>query len=399
MIESILDTDLYKFSTSYAYFTLYPRAEGTFEFKDRNKENWLNKPEFLNEIKVEFDKLKNIRLTEKEMEWCVKNISYIPSNYWEWLLSFRFEPEKIIFKLSKSGVFECTVTDKLYKATFYEIAVLAVYSEVRNRVLYGNLKTEIGLKNEVLKLLKPKIKKAAESGMRFSEFGTRRRFSSEVQHVVVEELVSKKPVGFLGTSNVMLAMRHGLKPMGTFPHEWIMFHGAVFGYKRANYLGLEDWINVYDGELGIALVDTYTTKSFLQTLTKKQALLLSGFRQDSGDEEEVTKMIASRLMELGIDPKTKGLVYSNALDFDQAVSLHNRFKDTMNISFGIGTNLTSDVEMDGYRPTPANIVMKLSRCRMSGKDKWEDCLKLSDDKGKFTGSEIEREIAEYELGI
>ena len=390
MINSILDTDLYKFSTSNAYFQLYPLAEGTFRFTDRAKENWED-ISFLDNIKEEINKLSRLSLSDDEKEWCIKHIPYIPENYWEWLSTFRFDPSKVEMWIDDDGVFQCEVTDKLYKVTLWEIAILAIYSELRNYFWKVDI---IRMKN----ILLSKIAFANENGIVFSEFGTRRRFSSEVQEMVISTLKEHSKT-CVGTSNVYYAMKYNMTPSGTFPHEWMMFHGAVFGYKRANYLGLEDWIKVYDGNLGTALVDTYTTDSFLRTLTRKQAHLLSGFRQDSGDEYEVGEKIIERLKEFNIDPKSKCIIFSNALDFDKADKINKHFNGLVKVSFGIGTNLTCDTGLPKEEYKTANIVMKLSRCRMSSKDPWEKCIKISDDIGKHMGDDIEFDIAKYELHL
>ena len=399
MIKSILDTDLYKFSVSYAYFKLYPLADGTFEFKDRNNEDLRKCTSFINCMQSCLNDLSYISLEDDEMEWCIKNIPYIPQNYWEWLKSFRFDPEKVKMGLDENGVFKCTVTDKLYKVTLYEIAILSIFSELRNIYMVDKsnvVGNSVNIVDYVKITTQQKMKFANKNNIRFSEFGTRRRFSSRIHEIVLDEIKNTSNT-CVGTSNVYYAMKYNMKPCGTFPHEWVMFHGAVFGYKRANYLSLEDWIKVYDGNLGIALVDTYTTKSFLHTLTRKQALLLSGFRQDSGDEFEVGEMIISRLKEFGIDAKTKTIVFSNALNMEKAEKINEYFKDKVNVSFGIGTNLTCDINIKDYKP--CNIVMKLMRCRISPKDEWEDCIKLSDDLGKHMGNEKEIEIAKHELHI
>lgn len=392
MINSILDTDLYKFSTSNAYFQLYPLAEGTFKFNDRSKENW-NGTSFLKDIKEEVNKLSDLKLKEEEKQWCIEHIPYIPENYWEWLTTFRFNPNDVKMWIDDEGVFQCEVTDKLYKVTLWEIAILAIYSEKRNA--FQNVTSDI---NQMKKILLEKIAFANQNNIVFSEFGTRRRFSSDVQEMVVSTL-KEQSMTCVGTSNVYYAMKYNMTPSGTFPHEWMMFHASVFGYKRANYLGLEDWIKVYDGNLGTALVDTYTTDSFLRTLTRKQAHLLSGFRQDSGDEIEVGEKIIKRLKEFNIDPKSKYIVFSNALDFYKANSINQWFNGKVKVSFGIGTNLTCDTGLTKDEYKTANIVMKLSRCRMSNKDPWEKCIKISDDIGKHMGDEREFEIAKYELHL
>lgn len=400
MIKSILDTDLYKFSTSHAYFSLYPEAEGVFSFTDRRQECWYtDTPKDNQTIMLEwFDQCMNdaseLRLTEEEKNWCVANIPYIPQTYWEWLTTFRFEKDRVKRWFDDKGVFHCTVEDKLYKVTFYEILVLSAYSEIKNLISENTFGIFPNM-DEVRCCTDEKISVSNKNGICFSEFGTRRRYSSAVQEAVLEE-IRDKALYCAGTSNVHYAMKYGIKPIGTFPHEWVMFHGAVFGYKRANYLSLEDWIDVYQGDLGTALVDTYTTDSFLSTLTKKQAHLLSGFRQDSGDEIEVGEKVLAKVKSFGIDPKSKLIVFSNALDMEKAARINEHFKDKCKVSFGIGTNLTNDV---GVFWKPANIVMKLVKCRFDGNCEWEECIKISDDQGKHLGSQDEVENAFRQLRI
>lgn len=390
MILSILDTDLYKFSTSNAYFQLYPLAEGTFKFNDRAAEVY--DEAFLSQLKEAIAGLSQLSLSDDEFAYCCKRIRYVNRNYWEWLRGFRFEPEKIDCRLDAEGHLQMSVTDLLFKVTLYEVPLLAIVAELRNRRLGVKADTQT-----VLERLDAKIALANSEELVFSEFGTRRRFSSDVHEAVVRRLKEKCPKYCAGTSNVHFARKYDMVPVGTFPHEWMMFHSGVFGYKRANYLGLEDWIQVYDGALGTALIDTFTTSSFLRTLTLKQAKLLDGFRQDSGDEIEIGEMIIARLEEFGIDPRTKLLVFSNALDFPKYSRVAAHFRGRIKVSAGIGTNLTCDPGIPGYKA--ANIVMKLSRCRMSAKDPWEKVIKISDDLGKHMGEDVEFDIATHELHL
>ena len=390
MILSILDTDLYKFSTSNAYFQLYPLAEGTFRFNDRSAEVY--DEAFLDELRGAFADMAALSLTEDEFEYVCRKIRYVAGNYWEWLKGFRFEKDKIQCSLDAEGHLQIEVTDLLYKVTLYEVPILAVVAELRNRRL--GAKADLAT---AMARLESKIEVANTNGLVFSEFGTRRRFSSDLHEAVVARLKSRCPKYCAGTSNVYFAMKYDMIPVGTFPHEWMMFHSGVFGYKRANYLGLEDWIKVYDGALGTALIDTFTTASFLRTLTLKQAKLLDGFRQDSGDEKVIGDMIIARLEEFGIDPRTKLLVFSNALNFEKYRDIAEYFRGRIKVSAGIGTNLTCDPGIPGYKA--ANIVMKLSRCRMSSKDPWEKVIKISDDFGKHMGDSVEFDIAAHELHL
>lgn len=386
IIQNILDTDLYKFTTSYAYIKLFPYAEGTFTFQDRDQTVY--SAEFLSAVKKEIEKMSEVKLTSEEQEFMTHHCRFLPPVYWEWLASFRFNPEKIHISLDAEGHLHLEVTDLLYKVTLYEVPLLAIISEMRNKFEHKTVDLET-----VREKLAPKIALSNENKMPFSEFGTRRRFSKQVHEAVIQEL-KKKARYCTGTSNCYLAMKYNMRPMGTHPHEWFMFHGAQFGYKHANYMALENWVNVYDGDLGTALSDTYTSESFLSNFSRKQAKLFDGVRCDSGDEFLFVDQLIRRYQELGIDPTTKTIIFSNALDFPKALELFNYCQGRIRCSFGIGTNLTNDT---GY--TPANIVMKLSRCRMNANQQWRECIKLSDDLGKHMGSITEVQACMHELRI
>ena len=385
-VKSILDTDLYKFTTSYAYMKLYPDAEGTFEFCDRA--NTVYDKVFIDMLGAELASLGMLHLTEDEFKFVTSEIRFIPQHYWEWLKSFKFDFTRIKFNLDEEGHLKISVTDKLYKVTLYETPILAIVSEARNRWLDYTPHMD-----DILKRLEPKIALSNEFKLKFSEFGMRRRFSYMVQDKICAVLKEKAQY-CTGTSNVHMAMRHGMKVMGTHPHEWFMFHGAQFGYKQANYLALENWVNVYDGDLGIALSDTYTTEVFLKNFSRKHAKLFDGVRHDSGDPYLFTLNVIKRYKELGIDPTTKTIVFSNALDFETYKEISDYCQGRIRCSAGIGTNLTNDC---GYKPS--NIVMKLTKCRMNSRQPWYNCIKLSDDKGKHMGDINDVRACYYELGI
>lgn len=380
MIISILDTDLYKFSTSYAYMKLYPEAEGTFSFTDRNKIE--HTEDFVTNLKLKFAKLSGLSFSFNEKQWCIKNIPYIPEVYWEWLRWFRFDLEKIIVWLDDEKHLHIEVTDKLYKVTLYEVPILAIVSE-----LYSRAQGVVNVSEAIDKLDK-KINIANENGLKFSEFGTRRRYSAALHELIVQRLKEKCPINCVGTSNVYFAMKYNMTPIGTFPHEWIMFHGACWGYQEANYLGMRDWVRTYDGNLGIFLMDTYTSKVGLKNMSLKFAKLFDGVRCDSGDEYLIGNEVIKRYKELGIDPTSKTIVFSNALDFEKYLDIHNYFNGRIRISAGIGTNITNDTGLK-----PANIVMKLSKCRINQNQEWRKCIKISDDLGKQLGDNREFEIA------
>ena len=388
IIKSSLDNDLYKYSMSYAYQTLYPLGEGTFTFNDRSGETWTK--EEVDEIRRQICAMNSLKLTDAEFEWVCKNIRYIPECYWEWLRQFRYDHNKVNVRLDDEGKLHIDVTDKIYKVTLYEVPILKIVSSVRNQRYHCLMK-------DVERIATEKALFALEYNLKFADFGTRRCFSHDVHDKVLEIMFKTCPTCCTGTSNVYFAMKYGVKPIGTMAHEWVMFHAGCFGFQRANYLSLEAWVKIYDGDLGIALIDTYTTDSFLRTLTLKQAKLFDGMRQDSGDEFKIGNMIINRYKELGIDPKSKTIVFSNALTMEKWKEISEYFNGRIKVSAGIGTHLTCDPGIEGYKA--ANIVMKLSRCRMSPKDPWQDVIKISDDLGKHMGNQELFNIAKTELHL
>ena len=224
MVKSILDTDLYKFSMSYAYIKNYPEAEGKFEFNDRDKTEYTK--EFETELNMALIKLSQLSFQDSEYEWCIEHIPYIPSVYWDWLKTFSFDVNKIKVYLDKDNHLHIEVEDKLYKATLYEVPILATVAELRNSMLgYKALNSDIDTR------LAKKIKLSNLEHLKFSEFGTRRRFSYNVQDYICNQL-KKDSVYCVGTSNVHFAMKYDMLPLGTMAHEFIMFHGSVFGFSK-----------------------------------------------------------------------------------------------------------------------------------------------------------------------
>lgn len=387
MVRSLLDTDVYKFTTSYAYMKKYPDAEGEFSFIDRNNTEF--SIEEIDDLRSHIYRLGELSLTNFEMDWCIKNIPFIPRYYWEWLRGFHFDVKKINVNSDDDGHLQITVYDKLYKVTLYEVPILAIVSEWMSKK-YKDTANISNIENVLLE----KIAMAGVGQFKFSEFGTRRRFSYDVQDKVMSILALKGWNVCNGTSNVHFAMKYNMKVMGTHPHEWFMFHGAQFGYKHANYLAMEAWANTYQGDLGIALTDTYTSDVFFRNFSKVHAKLFDGIRQDSGDEYEFTDKAIARYKELGINPLSKTIIFSNALDFVKAGKIAEYCRGKVGCAFGIGTNLTNDLGVPH-----ANIVMKLTKCKMNERQPEEYTIKLSDDLGKHLGPIEEVEIAKKTLNI
>lgn len=386
IIKSILDTDLYKFTTSYAYMKLFPQAMGTFEFFDRDNTEYTE--EFLQQLRMEISNFCSLRLTHEEQDYMSEHCRFIPPVYWEWLGGIRLSSGKVTAWLDEEKHLHVKAHDYLYKVTLYEVPILAIVSELRNKMLGNTINM-----TDVLIKLEPKIVLSNQNQVFFSEFGTRRRYSYSVQEAVVKSLKASSAY-CTGTSNCYLAMKYNMPMIGTHPHEWFMFHGAMYGYKQANYMALENWVNVYDGDLGIALSDTYTSDVFFKNLSRKQAKLFDGVRHDSGDPYKFVLKTIARYKELGINPTTKTIIFSNALTFPEALDLKNYCSGRVFSAFGIGTNLTNDT---GHKPS--NIVMKLTSCQMNKNQPIFNCVKLSDDLGKHTGNEEEVERCMSDLNI
>lgn len=388
-VKSILDTDLYLFSVSYYFMRNYPEASGTLVFNDRN--NTVYSEEQLERIREELYDLQKLQLTSDELEWVKTNIPYIPSFYWEWLWGFGFEVDKISLWLDDEKHLHVEVYDRLYKTALYEIPILATISGVMHEPEL------VGVDHaEVINRIGRKVEMINKFGLRVGDMGCRRRASYEIQEEVVEYMARNiQPELFTGTSNVYLAKKFGVKPLGTMSHFMVMFNMAYHGYRMGNYYTMETWADTYHGDLGIYLTDTVGSEAFFKNFSKKHAKLFDGIRQDSGDEYEFTDRAIQRYKELGIDPRTKTIVFSNALTVEKFKDIEEYCRGKIKCSAGIGTSLTCDVP--GVKP--CNIVMKLRECRMNDKQDMIPCIKLSDDEGKHTGDPEEVRRAKEILGI
>lgn len=392
MIHSILHNDLYKFSMSNYYIQNFPEASGTFAFHDRNNTEYT--PEFVALLKAEFDKLSSLFLQKAEFDWAVKNIPYIPQFYWEWLRSFRYEPNKINMWLDESNHLHIEVTDLLYKVTFYEIPILSLVSEVYHKYMKHGFQLRGEIEDAVFPRLDEKIKIAADHNLYFADFGMRRAYNDLTEEVVVKYLKENCPT-FVGTSTVSLAMKYGVKPIGTMAHECFMFQAAVHSPKDANFMVMENWVKTYDGNLGTVLTDTYTVDAFLRNFSMKLAKLYDGVRHDSGNPFEFGDKMIAKYKSYGIDPMSKTIVFSDGLDFPTAAKIKEYFAGKIKVTFGIGTNLTCD--MPGVKPM--NIVMKLKECRMNDRQPVYGCVKLSDVPGKAIGKSSDINCYKYQIGI
>lgn len=383
---SILDNDFYKFTMQHAVVKLFPYAKGRYQFINRGKHEF---PEnFADRLREAIDDMAKLKLTHKEKEFLRETCPYLDPTYLDFLQGYRYDPSEVTIEQVGNEV-KVSIEGFWYRTILWEVPIMALICEL----FYQETKQERHADELVIQTVEDKIKKYRDLDIVFAEFGTRRRHSYEVHDLVVKTLKEKGEGTFIGTSNVYLAMKYKTKPIGTHAHEWFMFHAAKYGYKMANNMGLEHWTEVYRGDLGIALTDTYTTEVFFEQFDKKFAKLFDGVRHDSGDPLEFGDKTIAHYQKLGINPLTKTIIFSDGLNYDKVERITEHCKGRIGLSFGIGTDLTNDVGLK-----PMNIVLKLTEAKPENAD-WTGVVKLSDEPKKHTGIEDNIELAIRLLNI
>ena len=376
IITSLLETDLYKFSMGQAIYHQYPDYKTTWTFKCRNKDVHFTE-DMVQEIREQIQAYCQLSFTEEELEY-LDEIKWLKGSYIDFLRIWkpRFEDFDI------SGGAECGLSIETYgtwlNTSMYEIPTLAIVNEVYFRMAY-DYKDLIQSFQERLDAKFEAVRGGKYYLSTFSEFGLRRRLSAEAQEMAVEKFSHLNDTlhsasRFIGTSNVYLAKKMNLTPVGTMAHEWIMCVGQG-NHKHnpaySNWYALDAWVKEYGVLNGIALTDTITTDCFLRDFQLTYATLFSGVRHDSGDPFEWGEKLIKHYESLGIDTKTKTLLFSDSLDFEKADKIARHFKDRVRVAFGIGTYLANDIEV-----SPLNIVMKITLCN------GQDVAKISDVSGK-----------------
>jgi len=372
IIKSLLDTDLYKFSMGQVIYHQYSDYKTTWAFKCRNKDIRFT-DQMVAEIMWQIKEYCKLTFIEEELEY-LDSIKWIKGNYIDFLRLWhpRFEDFTIGVNDNKELIIRTKGT--WLNTSMYEIPVLAIVNEVYFKYAYNYEE----LKEQAYKKLRKKIlwfNDDCTKPFNFSEFGTRRRLSFETQDEIIKSL-SESIQGnhFVGTSNVYFAKKYNLIPVGTMAHEFAMCVGqGNFKHNPAysNYYMMNSWVKEYGVLNGTALTDTIKTDTFLKDFDLTFATLFSGVRHDSGDPIKWGEKIIDHYNKLGIDPKTKTLLFSDSLDFEKAEQIMWKFHDKVRVAFGIGTYLTNDTN-----EKPLNIVMKVVKCNGT------DVAKISDTFGK-----------------
>ena len=351
IIVSLLDTDLYKFNMDQVIFHKHTDLNGEYYFKCRN-EGVVFSQEVVDEINAQIDHLCTLRFTKEELDY-LRSIRFIKNDYVEFLRLWHPIREYVTARRTENGELSLVVKGPLFSAMQFEIYLLEIVNEVYFRMNfdYGKL-----LKSAEERLNK-KIR-AFNDGtytFTFAEFGCRRRLSREWEDVVVKRLATETR-NCAGTSNVYLAKKHNLKPIGTYAHEFVQMYQGIDSIPLAytNHYAMQDWYDEYDGDNGTALTDTVTTDLFLLDFNRSMVNNYSGVRHDSGDPYEWGEKIIAHYEKYGVDPRTKQLLFSDSLSFDKAQALYDHFRDRAKVSFGIGTFCSNDTCEEAL-----NIVIKL----------------------------------------
>lgn len=362
VINSLLETDAYKFSMGQVIFHQLNKDKTTWEFRCRNRGVKFT-PEMISEIRRQIDHYCTLRFTEDELEWLKTNLKWIKEDYIDFLRLWYPRREEIFINEGIGNPhYDCGLTIQSrgtwLNTSMYEIAILAIVNEVYFTFTYGSGAKDIEFQNRTIEKF-TKLKNGEYDIGTFSEFGMRRRYSSDMQDWLIKYISTMKVDGFVGTSNVYLAKKYGLKAVGTQAHEFIMCCGQghhEYNPAYSNMLSMKRWVKEYGVLNGIALTDTITTDCFLRDFDLTYATLFSGVRHDSGDPISWGEKMLEHYGKLGINPMTKTLLFSDSLNFEKATLIKKHFDGRINVAFGIGTYLSNPLD------NPLNIVMKVTEC-------------------------------------
>jgi nicotinate phosphoribosyltransferase len=369
IIQSLLDTDLYKFTMMQVVLHHFPGAQVEYRFRCRTE--GVDLRPFLDEIRDELDALCDLRFGEAELAY-LRGLRFMKSDFVDFLGLFHFNKKYLHAAPSgEAGRIDITIRGPWLHTILYEIPVLSVVSEVYFRrtqpepdLVEG--RRRLSSKIDLVRTVDPALE------FKISDFGTRRRFSRDWQEEVLRTLKDEVPEYFAGTSNVWFAMRNNVTPLGTMAHEYMQACQALGPRLRdSQTFAFDKWAQEYRGDLGIALSDTYGLEAFLRDFDMYFCKLFDGARHDSGDPFEWGEKLIAHYRRNRVDPLTKTLIFSDQLDFPLAIEIARRFHGRARTSFGIGTNLTNDL---GYEPI--NIVLKMTECN------GQPVAKVSDAPGK-----------------
>lgn len=376
IIQSLLDTDLYKFTMLQVVLHKFPQTHSVYHFRCRNLEDTVYPlTDILDDLNQQLDYLCQLKFKEDELLY-LRSLRFIKSDFVDYLELFQLKRRFIKASIDEQGRLDIWIEGPMVQAMMFEIFVLAIVNElyfmrIRSDEVLAEGERRLQAKVELLKHYEKELK-PHEPPFLVSDFGTRRRYSFAWQKHVIEVFNQASPNIFRGTSNVLIAKELGITPIGTMAHEFLQaFQALDVRLRDFQKAALETWVQEYRGDLGIALTDVVGMDAFLRDFDLYFAKLFDGLRHDSGDPYAWGDKAYAHYKKLKIDSKTKMLTFSDGLNLEKAWGLHQYFKDRFQVSFGIGTNLTNDLGQ-----APLNIVLKLVECN------GQSVAKISDSPGK-----------------
>ncbi len=372
LITSLLDTDLYKLTMMQAFYHApeFDGATAEWKFNCRNiGRNGTDLTRILPEIEQQLALLCCLRFQQEELTY-LAGFSFFKSDFLDYLVNFQLQQKYIFIRPLAEGDIDLRFKGPLLDVCLFEVYALAIISELNSFVLEGGFDPQVG-RTRLASKLKLLTDRKELAGIKIADFSTRRRASKPRQFEMVQLFRDKAPQHLAGTSNVYLAMKLDITPIGTMAHEWLQAWQAVVELEEAQRSALYGWVREFKGELGIALTDNYSMDAFCRDFDADLAVAFSGLRHDSGDPFFWGEQAIDLYHRYGIDPLTHTLVFSDSLDFPRVIEIYEHFRGRVQMAFGIGTNLGNDVGLKAL-----NIVIKL--IRVNGRP----VAKVSDEPGK-----------------
>ncbi|MGY8523995.1 nicotinate phosphoribosyltransferase [Paracidovorax citrulli] len=355
IIQSLLDTDLYKFTMMQVVLHHFPAAQVEYRFKCRNA--GVDLRPYIEEIKTEIDGLCELRFTEEELDW-LRGLRFIKSDFVDFLGLFQLNAKYVSVTPSpkENGEIDITIRGPWLHTILFEVPLLAIVNEVYFRHTQPFPNWDEGRRRLTEKLAL--LRMPGRIDCVIADYGTRRRFSRDWQEEVLMGMKHVLGPQLAGTSNVHFARLHNLIPLGTMAHEYLQACQSLGPRLRdSQVFALETWAREYRGDLGIALSDTYGFDAFLNDFDLYFCKLFDGVRHDSGDPVAWGERMLAHYAANRVDSRSKTLIFSDNLNIPRVVELYERFSGRCRLAFGVGTNLTNDL---GY--TPLQIVIKMVRC-------------------------------------
>ena len=401
IITNFSDQDLYSWSVGLVYLQHFPNMYLEYEFFDRNGTLYPNG--FAEEIMHQVRLMDGLGMTDKEIcDLSFFTKAYFPSWFFVFLKGLKFISSDVKFWQDQDGRLHGKISGPAWRVVYWEQPLLAIVSELWHNFLGEH---DIYDLRQEMEYAEFKTESMIKGGVKFCDMGTRRRFSKEHHERVIDVMrntalkLDKEPGAFFGTSNLWLASKyikdydHPFKCIGTMSHQFISVCAALYGPVEANKVAMKKWYETYYGYLGCYLPDCLGHDAFFKNFSREDAKLWGSQRIDSGNNIIEFKRFRDAYQDFGVDPRTRGIVFSNALTWETSIEVHKVVDAEMADTFGIGTNVTCG--MADTRIKPANIVIKAVSCRLTDRREWLPCVKLSNDITKATGDK--RTIEAYKI--